>query len=724
LTLGESALLAGLPQAPASLDPLNPDPEIQQAVLQRWRIVLNALVNEGYITSAQRDETLRQGLEVFTPEAPLRAPHFTVFAQGELEDVLTESGINPESIAAGGYEVFTTVDLGLNNQVEAAIVTQVGQLAANNVSNGAVVVLKPLTGEIVAMLGSADYDNEAIDGRVNVAVSPRQPGSTVKSFTYAAAMENGMSPADVIWDTQVRSISVPGQATWPVNYDRTYHGPVNMRAALANSYNVPAVKVLERAVGTEGLLNYMRRFGMTSLNPDPSLYGPSLTLGGGEVTLLELSRAYGVFANQGVLVPTTAILCVLDSEDNIIYQFEGGCPEGNVTPETVARTALGTQVLDPRISFIVTDILADNNARAPAMGANSPLRTDGIASSVKTGTTNDVKDNWTVGYTRNVVVGVWVGNSNGDPMVNSSGLTGAAPIWNSVINTVYNNNRYFNVLAVDGTHQPDQPNPPQSMSLRQVCDVRNLRDGSEQCSTINEWELDGPAGVPTSDGQFVYRDPEPQQQSQPQPGQPFQQEISPGVIRVRAHPIPQSVAASLQLSSDPSIGVPPAPRYCQVPSDLVSHAPASRDLLFLKPPPQPADAIEAEKYAIGRGLAYLPTIACSPELLQAQGSGPTVITAVINQPQQGQVISEGIPIIGTVQFSPEQADYYKLEILGGQFGGWTTIGTTHNQNVVNGQLEFLPGSPGLQPGDYQLRLAVVANGNYIQEPYTVGFSVR
>lgn len=724
LTLGEAALLAGLPQAPAELDPLNPDPVVQDAVLRRWRTVLNAMVNEGYITRDEMNNTLAAGLEVYTPDAPLRAPHFTVFAQDELEDVLATVGISPESVAAGGYKVYTTVDLALNDDVERSIQNQVGRLAANNVSNGAVVVLKPLTGEIVAMVGSADYNNDAIDGRVNVATAPRQPGSTVKSFTYAAAIENGFSPADVIWDTPVKSIPVPGQTTWPVNYDRTYHGPVNMRAGLANSYNVPAVKVLQRAVGVEGLLTFFNRFGIESLGNDASLYGPSLTLGGGEVTLLELSRGYGVFANQGVLVPTTSILCVVDDQDNIIYQYEGTCPAGNITPQTVARNGLGQQVLDPRISFTITDMLADNNARSPAMGSNSPLRTDGIASSVKTGTTNDVKDNWTVGYTRNVVVGVWVGNSNGDPMVNSSGLTGAAPIWNEVIRTVYDKPRYFNMLAVAGTHQPDQPNPPQGMSLRQVCDVRRITDGMTDCPTVSEWLLDGPAGVPNENGDFVYRDPQQQRDPQPQAGQPFQQEISPGVVRVRAHPIPESVAAGLTFSGSAGSAVPPPPRYCQVPYDLVESAPAARDLLFLNPPPEPVDAVEAERYAQGRNIAFLPTIACSVELLNAQGSsGPVVLTAVITQPTPGQVVTEGISILGTVQFSPEQADYYKLEILGGQFGGWTTIGSTHSESVVNGELEFLPGKPGLQPGEYQLRLAVVGNGNYVQEPYTVPFTV-
>jgi hypothetical protein len=413
----------------------------------------------------------------------------------------------------------------------------------------------------------------------------------------------------------------------------------------------------------------------------------------------------------------------VDSRGDILYQYEGSCPEGRITPTTVARTGLGQQALDPRIAYIISDILADNVARSSAMGSNSQLRTDGIRTSVKTGTTNDIKDNWTVGYTRNVVVGVWVGNSNGDPMVNSSGLTGAAPIWNSVITDIYNTPRYFNMLAVDGTHQQDQPNAPQGLALRQVCNVRSLREGATQCQYINEWALEGPAAVPNENGELVYRQDQGNRQAAQIAGQPFQQEVSPGVIRVLAHPIPQSIAQGIVINTEPGVPSPPPPRYCQVPSDLAGSAPQASDLLFLKPPPFPADAVGAEEYAVAQGLAYLPTIACNQDLLNAQG-GTVVLTAVITSPTPGQTISEGIPIIGTVQFTPEIAQYYKMEIIGGQFGGWTTIGNTHTNSVTNGQLEFLPGFPGLQPGDYQLRLAVVGNnGNYVQEPYTVPFTV-
>ncbi len=724
LTIGESALLAGLPQAPSELDPLSADPQVQQAVELRWRTVLDAMVREGYLTDEQRAQTLREGIQFYTPDTPLRAPHFTVYAQSELDELLLGIGIPPQEVALGGLSVYTTVDLQINNMAQDAIANQVNQLRANNVSNGAVVVLKPLTGEILAMVGSADYQNDAIDGRVNVATALRQPGSTIKAFTYAAAVENGFSPAEVIWDTPMRSIPVPGQSTWPLNYDNAYHGAVNMRQALANSYNVPAVKVLQQAVGTEGLLNFLNRFGFVSLGTDPSLYGASLTLGGGEVTLLELTSGYSVFANHGARVQPTAILCVVKSDGTLLYQYETTCPDGNVSPQTVARNGLGVQVLDPRIAFLIGDILADNNARTPAMGSNSPLRTDGIYSSVKTGTTNNLKDNWTVGFTHNVAVGVWVGNSNGDPMVNSTGLTGAAPIWNNVITRIYTTPTYFESLTVGGTHQPDQATPPDGIALQTVCDVSRLTDGQGACSaTVAEWLLTTPPTKPDENGNLVYQQL-PNLPNEPRDDQPFVQEVSPGVVMVRVHSIPSQIAAGIQFSNlPPNVPTPPPPLYCQVPFGLLNVAAQMADQVFLKPPIHPADAVEAELYARAQGLAYLPTIACSADLLNANVSAQS-LTAIIQQPTNGQAISQGIPIIGTVQFTPDQAQFYKLEIIGGQFGEWTTIGNTHTESVVNGQLEFLPGYPGLQAGTYQLRLVLVGyDGQYVQEPFVVGFSI-
>ncbi len=426
-----------------------------------------------------------------------------------------------------------------------------------------------------------------------------------------------------------------------------------------------------------------------------------------------------VFANQGVLVPVTSILCIIDSDDNIIYQYENSCREGRLTDTMVDQVGLGKQVLDPRIAFVISDILADNNARSLAMGSNSPLRTDGIRSSVKTGTTNDIKDNWTVGFTRNVAIGVWVGNSNGDPMVNSSGLTGAAPIWNTVITSIYNNPDLLAALATGGQLLPDEVNPPAGMSLKRLCDVRTLSDPAMQCNANQtEWLLDGPAGVPDEAGNLNYV-PQNQAQSQPPASGPWLQEYEPGIYRVLVQPIPPNVAAGIQFETQPA---PPPPRYCQVPVELASSAPNARDQLFIAPPPVPEDAVAAERYADDRNLAYLPTIACSPELLAAQDFGPQIVTAVITSPTSGQQINSIIPIMGTVQFTPDQVDYYHFFIKGGQFADWTPLGSMHQQSVVNGQLEILHGD-ALQSGSYQLQLALYKNENYVQTPYEVWFTV-
>ncbi len=720
LTLGEAALLAGLPQAPAELDPLNPDPTIQSAVNARWQQVLNEMVQDGYITDAERNQALSAGLTFSPQDIPLIAPHFVVYSQIQLERLMEELGYSPEEIARGGLQVYTTLDTRINDLAQQSAANQVASLAGNNISNAAVVVLTPTTGEILAMVGSIDYNNDAIDGRVNVITAVRQPGSTMKAFTYSAAMEQGMTPGDVIWDTRTE-IGIPGQEMYiPRNYDGSFHGPMQMRFALANSYNIPAVQTLRR-VGVPYLLDFLQRFGVESLGSDASFYGLSLTLGGGEISPLELTRGYSVFANGGSLVNSQAILCILDNDDNIIFEYENGCTSGNLTDQSVVRTGLGTQVLDPRVAYLVSDILADNAARSTAMGSNSALYTPNIATSVKTGTTNDVKDNWTVGYTHNVAIGVWVGNNNGDPMVNSSGLTGAAPIWNTVMTAIYNNPDFLAEFAVDGQLQTDQLQPPQGMTLRQICDVRTLQDPATGCtSRVNEWFFDFPAGIPDGQGGLYY--PEQQQQQGPPASGSYVEEVEPGIYSTVVARIPPEVAAQIQFPVNPGERQPPAPLYCRVPVEQISTTPGAQQQLFIAPPPVQADASFAEEYARQRNLPFLPTIDCVAGLATIGGGGFGTTVAVINSPTEGGVIAAvETPIIGTVQFGPG-ASFYKIEILGGPFPDWTTLGVEHAESVTNGVLEMLY-PPG--PGQYRLRLAIIGgDGNAVQAPFEIGFTVQ
>ena len=716
LTLGEAAMIAGLPQAPANLDPLNPDPAVQAAVDQRWRQVLGEMVEEGFISQEQVRATLTDGLSFASAKVSLTAPHFTVYAQGELERLMISLGYGPEDITGGGLRVYTTLDQEVNRLAQQAAANQVAQLQAKNVSNAAVAVTKPTSGEILAMVGSIDYNNDAIDGSVNVTTAFRQPGSTMKPFTYAAAMERGMSPVDVLWDTRTQ-IALPGLPVYtPRNFDNTFHGPMTMRTALANSYNIPAVQTL-REVGVDYLLALLRRFGISTLNEDASNYGLSLTLGGGEITLIELTNAFAVFANQGDYVSVTSILCVIDSDDQILYQYENGCPTGQINEGTVLNGAAATRVLDPRLAYIVTDMLADNRARTAAMGAYSPLRTDNIFASVKTGTTDDVKDNWTIGFTRNVAVGVWVGNNDGDPMINSSGLTGAAPVWNTILNGIYGNSDLLAAFASEGRLLNEQPIPPTGLTLWQVCDVRRLTEFSDRCpATINEWVLDGPAGIPDADGNLHFP-PAAQHYPTPVPVQgSIVQEVSHGVYQTLAYPLPPDIAAAIQFRVAPGEQQPIPPNFCRVP---VEHAPeavaaGAQNLWFTSgPATSQGDAVEAERYAREKGLAYLPTVDCWAGVYNLHAIGNVGALLQIQQPTNGQRVNSLIPISGTAQFDQSQAEYYHMYIRGGQFADWTPLGAQHQNVVVNGQLELLH-ADALRSGNYVLRLALFRSGAMVQ----------
>ena len=728
LTLGEAALLAGLPQAPGELDPLNPEPDVQEAVLARRRLVLDRMVALGYISQDEAYAAYGESLSYANPDVPLVAPHFTVAARSELESILSMLGYPPDTITTAGLKVYTTLDLRYQELAERITREQVASLRdAHNLTNAAVVVLHPRTGEVLAMVGSVDYWDDSIDGRVNVALAPRQPGSTMKPFTYSAALEQGWTAGTIIWDTELR-LESEGQAPYiPANYDRAWHGAVRVRDALANSFNIPAVQTL-RAVGVPYLLNFMQRVGVQSLGNDASYYGLSLTLGGGEVTLLELTRGYSVFANGGLLVPTTMISCVMDVEDNIIYQFENGCPGGEVTGNTINGMAYGVPVLDPRIAFVINDILADNVARTPAMGANSPLNTGSLISGVKTGTTNDTRDNWTVGFTHNVVIGVWAGNSDNTPMVNTSGLIGAAPIWHDLLLDIYADQDLLAVLADNGQLAPDDLSPPPGLSRQQICDIRSLSDPATACPQQRvEWFLDDLARVPDGNGNLVPGIPilAPELVTpDPNANGPQLQEIEPGLYLADVISLPPDVGQAWVASLGPGLDpVPPAPRYCLVPNEVLSQVPNVQKLLFVGPPSSPSDAIYAAQWAAANNYPIMPPIPCTTEMLGAATSGPAHVTAYISSPAPNQQVASQIPIMGTADTRPAEATAYKLEINGGQFGPdqWVTLGEVHTDPVFDGQLETLA-AQSLQPGTYFLRLVILGpDGNYLQTPYTVSF---
>jgi membrane carboxypeptidase/penicillin-binding protein PbpC len=372
------------------------------------------------IASALKASKDIENLSFPTPNIQMRYPHWVQFVRSQLE-----SKYDAQTIYRSGFTVVTTLDAGLQDIAQQIVTQQVAALVDKNATDGALVAIKPSTGEILAMVGSADFYNEAIHGQVNMATSPtRQPGSSIKPLTYVAAFEKGWTPSTLIWDIPSGfppsgDPNDPRDPYEPVNYDGRYHGPVTVRTALSNSYNIPAVKTLQfigiyddpNTPAKEGLIGMAQRLGITSLTRND--YGLALTLGGGDVSLLEMTGAYAVFANGGVRVPPVAILKITDNSGKVLEEYQ--------PPEI-------DQVLKPEHAYLISSILSDYEARRPMFGSHPVINLPFLAAA-KTGTTNDFRDNWTMGYTPDLAVGVWVGNADYTPMQNTTGLTGAAPIW-------------------------------------------------------------------------------------------------------------------------------------------------------------------------------------------------------------------------------------------------------------------------------------------------------
>jgi 1A family penicillin-binding protein len=405
LDLAESAFLAGLPASPTEFSPYGSKPELAK---NRQALVLQRMKEEGYITDEERANALSEELKLQPPVSNILAPHFVFF----VKDYLSQKYGN-RVVSQGGLKVQTTLDLSVQQEVEKIVKTGVDSLSGLNVKNGAAMVTNPKTGEILAMVGSRDYYYPGF-GNFNATNSLRQPGSSIKPVTFATAFKKGFSPGNTILDTPVVFKDNWGNSYSPVNYDGTFRGPVSIRTALGSSLNIPAVKLLA-TVGVDDMIQTSRDMGITTFT-DTKNYGLSLTLGGGATKMVEMMGVYGTLAQMGTYHAPTSILKVVDSSGNILEEYDGG----------------SKPALEPGIAYLVTDILADNKARTPAFGPNSLLNLPGIA--VKTGTSDSKRDNWTFGYSPDFVVGVWVGNPDNSPMNQSltSGITGAAPIWNNI----------------------------------------------------------------------------------------------------------------------------------------------------------------------------------------------------------------------------------------------------------------------------------------------------
>jgi penicillin-binding protein 1C len=423
LTLSEASLLAGLPQAPALWDPYTaPD-----TAIGRQSEVLALMVANGDITlpegQAALDEMAARVYELQPPQATIRHPHYTLTVLQQAEALL-----GAQSIYRGGLSIQTTLDPTAQQLAEETIAAARPAINAGGANNASMVVLRPETGEIIAMVGSVDFRDEAIGGQVNMALALRQPGSSIKPLVYLSAFEQGWTPATLIWDVPTEFSDGVNASYVPKNYDDEFHGPLRLRPSLGNSYNVPAVKALEY-VGVCSFIANVQKLGLSSLQDpgcaevgQPRNYGLSLALGGGEIAPLELSGAFGALANQGRYIAPYAIQRITNRQGETLY-------------EQLPADPVAAQVVRPEHAYLLSDILSDNNARQPEFGLNNGLVIPGYQVAAKTGTSGtnrfDVRDAWTIGYAPQVLTTVWVGNTDNEPIgEGQSGSQLATPIWN------------------------------------------------------------------------------------------------------------------------------------------------------------------------------------------------------------------------------------------------------------------------------------------------------
>ena len=414
VTLAEASYLAALPQAPTYFSPYG---NHRDALDKRKNFVLQQMKVNGFITEEEYTQALAEKVEFNdVREAGIKAPHFVFYVREYLENKY-----GADVVSNGGLHVVTTLDYGLQQKAEEIVAKWAPQMQQNfNASNEGVVAIDPKTGHVLTMIGSRGYFDTTIDGKVNVTLSNRQPGSSFKPFVYATAFEKGYTPSTVVFDvrTQFSTHCGPDEIQRdeppcysPQNFDGTFKGPMTLRNALAQSENIPAVKVLYLA-GIKNSISTAENMGITTLG-DANQYGLTLVLGGGEVNLLEMTGAYGVFANDGVKNPPTGILRVEDNKGKVLEQYEDQ----------------STRVIDPQITRIINDVLSDDVARIPEFGSNSPLYFPGVDVADKTGTTNDYRDVWILGYTPGIAIGAWAGNNDNTPMEKKIAAFIIAPMW-------------------------------------------------------------------------------------------------------------------------------------------------------------------------------------------------------------------------------------------------------------------------------------------------------
>lgn len=710
LNLAESAFLAGLPQSPLDWDPYTNF----EGAKNRQEFILDLMVEDGtadYIEAEVAKGTtlhLQPRITIVeeTADVVLQAPHFILYVQHELEQKY-----GPDALTRGGWQITTSLDMNMQRLAEQAAREQVASRSAqHDVNNASVVALKPKTGEILAMVGSLDYFDATIDGQVNVALSPRQPGSSIKPITFVSAMQQGWTTGDVLWDVPIRLDLGGGQYMVPVNYDGYYHGPTLFRDALANSYNIPPIQLI-RDVGVAQMIATARQMGVESLDAGASYYGLALTLGGGEVPLIEMTHAYATLANGGQRPLLTSVLSITDSRGNPIY-------------DRAQERLPASNAIDPRIAYIITDILDDDQARIPAMGRGSALEL-AFPAAVKTGTTNDYRDNWTIGYTPSLVVGVWSGNTDGHPMIDSSGLRGTAPIWKRVMEEVYANPALTQHLQVDGQLLTEFIRPD-GIEERTVCLPASTGGAGCGASRTDLFIANKAARGNNRVSYSINRD------------------ANEGAWTLAVLPLPSDIAVDVARPELDDGARPPLPTLCVVNMARPPENISTR--LFLPIPPDYGDEVRARLWAQSRGYQMAPPTICPLSLVREVTGGnltsgnnnnssssnnsntlpnPTlvppqsVLETRITSPVTNQLLRGNVPVLGTAVFD-STVSYYIVQLGAGENpSDWLTIGQTHAQPVRSGLLETIS-IEGYNAGTYTLRLLLIGtDGNPAGQPATV-----
>ena len=490
LTLAEATLLAGLPASPTTYSPFGAHPELSK---KRQEMVLQQMVKENFIIKETAQKAEGEELRFTNRQENILAPHFVMYIKEQLVDMFS-----PRYIEEGGLQIITTLDLSVQRLAEKAVGDEVARLGNLRVQNGAALVTNPQTGEILAMVGSGDYFDQENEGNFNVTTALRQPGSAIKVINYAVALQNGFTLSSIISDTPI-IYRIPGQLPYsPQNYDNRFHGNVSLRTALASSYNVPAVKVLA-ALGLNRMIAMGKLMGITTWE-DPSKYGLSLTLGGGEVRMTDMAVVYGTLANLGKKVSLQSIWQVSDSRGKALWTNPCLDQHSSFSKQATADGQLAgrangaecqEQVMPSGVAFLLTDVLSDNQARAPAFGSNSILDILGYRVAVKTGTSNNLRDNWTIGYTPSRLAAVWVGNNDNSPMSQvASGITGASPAWHRIMEELLKQ------------HLEVQFSLPDDIVEASICSATGTLDCSACPNPRREYFLKGTVPTKNCEGMF------------------------------------------------------------------------------------------------------------------------------------------------------------------------------------------------------------------------------